>query len=938
MTTKTSVESRGPRIRVPRPSIAVAIGTFLLVISLGTAFLGPLFRPYNPNELVASPLLKPSRAYPLGTDEIGRDLFSRVLSGGLEVLLVALLATIVAFAFGAALGMTSGYVQGRFDIVVTRSVDLLIALPPLLLAIVFISSFGSSLHVLVIVTSMFFVPRIIRIVRGVTVPVVANDYVKASRLRGLSTGQIVWRDLVPNIAGILVVEFAARLGSVIMFVATLNFLRSRRPAPFLQLGSDGVGNSSIAAEQSGSPPYRNCAHRRAHRWRQPAGRRVCRPAGDGPVRETECTMTEFLHLAPSENDLPVLDIRGLEVEYRGREGGVTTVKDFALTAARGVIYGIVGESGSGKSTVGLAGIGWASAELNRTAGSSSVLGTAILDLPQRSLRKLWGQHVGYVPQEVGGALHPSFRIRRQFRESMRINRGAGKDEADERAVELLRSAGIPDPQAALKRYPHEFSGGQLQRIAIALALAPRPDLLVLDEPTTALDVTTQRIVVDALRKLATEERVAVLFISHDIALLCEYADELVVMYAGEIVEHGSVTTVLSRPRHPYTRALVDAVPSPGRTGLPASIPGLPPGRVVEGACAFAPRCSHVTPRCREEKPSLTAISANHVARCCRVSELTLSAATEHAEPVARASGDVILTARDIVVEYDSHHSSVRAVDGVSLTLRKGNLTALVGESGSGKSSLGHVIAGLNRPTSGSIEFDGVELPADPMRRTKLQRRSIQLVFQGTSGSLNPRRTVGDHLRHVAACFLEPARRQAAVEEVLESVQLSNQLLDRYPSKLSGGQKQRVAIASAFLADPTVVICDEITSGQDVSVQAAILETLARMQTIHDTAVLLISHDLGVVRAIADDVYVMRRGSVAEQGRTDDLFTNPQHDYTRDLLAAAPHSLDPTGRKHAVHTHQPPATLPRIHPETIAGDHLLDPAFDDQEHPLRTMRN
>ncbi|MFH8739395.1 dipeptide ABC transporter ATP-binding protein [Streptomyces sp. NPDC017964] len=608
-------------------------------------------------------------------------------------------------------------------------------------------------------------------------------------------------------------------------------------------------------------------------------------------------MAEALHnSARSGDESPVLDIRGLAVEYRGREGGVTTVNDFSLAATRGVIYGVVGESGSGKSTVGLAGLGWASPTLNRLAGRSAVLGDEILDLSPRHLRRVWGRHVGYVPQEVGGALHPSFRIRRQFRESLRINRGVGKAEADTRAIELLQGAGVPEPQAALKRYPHEFSGGQLQRIAIALALAPRPDLLVLDEPTTALDVTTQRIVVDALRKLATDEQVAVLFISHDIALLGEYADELVVMYAGEIVEQGPAASVLSRPRHPYTRALVDAVPSPGRPGLPASIPGLPPGRVVEGSCAFAPRCSHAAPRCTEEKPDLREVAVAQLARCCRATELSLDTATQSEDQTQRVPGEVTLSARDIVVDYGVHRSGVRAVDKVSLTLKQGNLTALVGESGSGKSSLGHVIAGLHRPTSGSIEFDGVALPADPLRRTKSQRRRIQLVFQSTSGSLNPRRRVGDHLNHVAACFLEPARRQAAVEEILDSVQLSNQLLNRYPSELSGGQKQRVAIASAFLADPAVVVCDEITSGQDVSVQAAILETVARMQATHNTAVLFISHDLGVVRAMADDLYVMRGGVVVEEGRTADIFANPQHEYTRALLAAAPHALDTSTSK------------------------------------------
>ncbi|MFI5953265.1 dipeptide ABC transporter ATP-binding protein [Cryptosporangium sp. NPDC051539] len=572
----------------------------------------------------------------------------------------------------------------------------------------------------------------------------------------------------------------------------------------------------------------------------------------------------------------VLEIRDLTVDYVSRGGRTPTVSDFALTVTSGRIYGVVGESGSGKSTSVLAGIGWTSPALHRVAGSSHVLGEDVCALSDRELRRVWGRRVGYVPQEVGGALHPSFTIRHQFRESLRLNRGLGKGEADARARALLEVAGLPRPAEALTKYPHQFSGGQLQRIAIALALAPGPDVIVLDEPTTGLDVTTQRLVVDVLRRLASQEHVAVVFVSHDIALLAEYADELVVMYAGEIVENGDVSTVLQRPRHPYTRALLDAVPTPHRKQLPVNIPGLPPGRVVLDACAFAPRCAHAQPRCGEEKPKF----AQRV-RCHRAGELNLAPATSNEVRRRRELGSAVLTARDVVVEYAR---GVRAVDEVSITLRTGNVTALVGESGSGKSSLGGVIAGLRKPDGGKLEFRGNVLPRDPRRRSRSDRRDIQLIFQSTAGSLNPRRTVGDHLSHVAGCFDRPA---SAVPGILEAVRLPDALLRRYPAELSGGQKQRVAIAAAFLADPAVVVADEITSGQDVSVQAAILETLARMQDAHRTAVLFISHDLGVVRSIADEVYVMRHGSVVEFGPTDDVFDDPRHEYTLQLLAAAP---------------------------------------------------
>lgn len=586
---------------------------------------------------------------------------------------------------------------------------------------------------------------------------------------------------------------------------------------------------------------------------------------------------------------PVLDVRDLSVEYHATSGVVKTVGDVSLTVHPGTIYGIVGESGSGKSTLALSAVGFTSGALRRTTGTSRLGDTDLFELPSKRLRVAWGHDIGYVPQEIGGALHPSFRIGAQFRESLRINRGMGKAESDARAISLLAAAGIPEPARALRRYPHQFSGGQLQRIAIALALAPHPRLLVLDEPTTGLDVTTQQRVTAVLRELVTSQGVAALFISHDIALLSECADQLVVMYAGEVIESGPVRSVLRRPRHPYTRALVDAVPSVSELTVPVGIPGLPPGHVVEGRCGFADRCLYALPTCVEAKPPLEDLAPGHGVRCIRAHELDLVPVSGGERGTTVEQGDPVLEVEALRCVFRAATGSVVAVDGVSFAVHPGRVTAIVGESGSGKSTLGHAIAGALRPTEGRIRLDGRDLPANPSRRTKADRKAIQLIFQSTAGALNPRRKVGTHLRTIAARYLPGSEidRKRAIDEVLAAVQFSTAMLERYPRELSGGQKQRVAIAAAFLACPRVVICDEITSGQDVSVQAAILETLRDLQQTSGTSVVLISHDLGVVRSMSDDVVVMQAGRVVEAGPTERVFTAPREEYTRSLLAAIP---------------------------------------------------
>lgn len=586
---------------------------------------------------------------------------------------------------------------------------------------------------------------------------------------------------------------------------------------------------------------------------------------------------------------PILSLSDLSVEYRTSIEDVLALGNVSLEIQPGTIYGVVGESGSGKSTLAMSALGWTTNILNRTGGSSQIDGKNLFDLTPKELRRAWGNSIGYVPQEIGGALHPSYRIRTQFRESLKLNRGMSSEASDARAIELLDAAGLPDPKGALQKFPHQFSGGQLQRIAIALALAPHPELLVLDEPTTGLDVTTQQKVAGVLRDLVAAQNVAALFISHDIALLSEYADVIVVMYAGEIIEVGPSAEILSKPRHPYTRALVDAVPSADEASVPVGIPGLPPGRVVHGKCSFAPRCKFARDICVADKPALLDIGVEHSVRCARVDELQLLKSEATSRPARQAESDVVIEVKDVSCTYRSQGIVTNAVKSASLKLRAGSVAALVGESGSGKSTLGQAISGVRAASSGTIYLDGQVLPVNPKDRTDAQRKDLQLIFQNTGGSLNPRRRVGSHLQHIASKYHKGGRQEQkkAIDEVLAAVQLSPALLDRFPQELSGGQKQRVAIASAFLARPRVVICDEITSGQDVSVQAAILETLAELQHNYGTAVLFISHDLGVVRAISDHVYVLRQGELVESGPTEEVFSAPKHVYTKELLNAVP---------------------------------------------------
>jgi peptide/nickel transport system ATP-binding protein len=590
--------------------------------------------------------------------------------------------------------------------------------------------------------------------------------------------------------------------------------------------------------------------------------------------------------------MSALEVRDLTVGYLADGAAPTVVvRGVDLVLEPGRILGLAGESGCGKSTAALSAIGFPVAGSVRFRGSAMLDGVDLLSLPLAGLRRVWGRKIAYVSQDAAQALNPLHRIGRLLGDALGLHLGLEGRAASARAAELLDKVGIPEPEVALRRFPHQFSGGQQQRIALAIAMSCEPSVLVLDEPTTGLDVTTQAQISSLILDLVRTSGAAALSISHDLALLATVCDDVAIMYAGEIVERASAATLFDSSRHPYAAALVDAAPRIDEATPMVGIPGLPPPEVVDDACAFAPRCRFAVDRCRDEKPALAIVAPGHEVRCLRTAELGVigSARTRSTEKRSVDRDVPILTIEDVRCSYRGERRTI-AVDGVSLAVSAGETLAVVGESGSGKSTLLRAIAGLHAPDEGRIALHGRELKARAVNRPRDVLRAVQIVFQNPDSSLNPRHTIAAILDRPLVLFrtdLDRAGRRDRIAELLADVRLDAGLLRRYPAQLSGGQKQRVALARAFAAEPEVILCDEVVSALDVSVQASILELLASLARESGVALLFVTHDLAVVRSIADRVCVMRDGSVRESAPTERIFGAPEDPYTRELLAAAP---------------------------------------------------
>ena len=606
-------------------------------------------------------------------------------------------------------------------------------------------------------------------------------------------------------------------------------------------------------------------------------------------------------MSPSAN---LLEARDLRTELEASGGIVRALDGVDLDLPRGATFAIVGESGCGKSMTALT-LMRLLPETGRVAsGSVRLDGTELLSLPETRMRDVRGRRVAMIFQEPATSLNPVLTVGTQIAEVLARHAGVRGAAARARAVELLDAVGIADSARRVDDYAFQLSGGMKQRVMIALALAGEPDLLVADEPTTALDVTIQAQVLDLLRSLQAKRGMSILLITHDLGVVAGMAHRVAVMYAGQIVEVAGRDSFFRAPQHPYSRKLFAALPGTGKRGAELEvIPGQVPALLGEfSGCRFADRCEHVFARCRTEPPGWTRIADGHLVRChLRETELAgaITSAPAPGEMTAQGGGQSrpLLEVRDLKVHFPIRRGifrrtvgHVRAVDGVSLAIRPGRTLALVGESGCGKTTVGKSLLQLIRPSAGEVDFDGTELTRLRGERLRRRRADLQIVFQDPYASLNPRMRVHDILMEgmsALGILGSHTERERRLVELLGQVGLPAEAAFRYPHEFSGGQRQRIAIARALSVNPKLVVCDEPTSALDVSVQAQILNLLKRLQRDLGLAYLFITHNLAVVEYLADEIAVMYLGRIVERGTVREVLGAPQHPYTQALLAAVP---------------------------------------------------
>ncbi len=600
----------------------------------------------------------------------------------------------------------------------------------------------------------------------------------------------------------------------------------------------------------------------------------------------------------------LLKVDGLTTRLGDPRHPVSVCDGVGFEIRRGETLALLGESGCGKSMTALSLMRLLPLSGRIVAGSVVLDGTDLLALSERDMRRVRGGRMAMIFQEPQTSLNPVLTVGQQVAEAVRVHDGMSRARIPTRVVELLRAVGIPDPERRAGEYPHQLSGGMKQRVMIAMALAGDPQLLIADEPTTALDVTIQAQVLGLLKGLQQRTGMAVLLITHDLGVVAETADRLAVMYAGQVVEHADADAFFASPAHPYSRKLMESLPTPEkRASSLAVIPGrVPPLDQPFHGCRFTDRCFRAMERCATTRPGWFPAGEDHRVRCLLWSDGTarFEPALEDERGVERAvahNEEVLLEVEGLEVHFPIQRGlfkrtvgHVKAVDGVDLTLRCGRTLALVGESGCGKTTVGKGLLQLERPTAGAVRYAGVDLARIGARRMRRFRRDLQVIFQDPFASMNPRMLVGEIVGEgLQALGLESGRaaRRRRVAELLEQVGIGEQAMQRYPHEFSGGQRQRICIARALAVDPKAIVCDEPTSALDVSVQAQILNLLKRLQADLGISYLFITHDISVVAYLADEVAVMYLGRVVEQGTTSQILDDPRHPYTRALLSAVP---------------------------------------------------
>jgi len=613
---------------------------------------------------------------------------------------------------------------------------------------------------------------------------------------------------------------------------------------------------------------------------------------------------------PNNSNTSVLEISNLYISYATETGRLDAVRGVSLRINQRGSYGLVGESGSGKTTLALGVVRYLPSNGLIRGGHILLNGTNLLDLSEAEMRRVWGAKIALVPQNPSTSVNPAILIGEQVAEAARTHLGMSRADAWHKALEMLTQVGMPDPEAVAKRYAHQLSGGMLQRVLIATALTTNPQFLIMDEPTTDLDVTTEAVVLDLIQELMQRYHSAVLYITHNLGVVARICDRVGVMYAGELMEEGPIREVFKQPLHPYTLGLLGCVPRIDASKheielhtIPGYIPRL--DELVEG-CIFAPRCAMAEEECRRARPPLVEVAPGHLTACWRWADVQrdlsrLISQRRAVTPItAPDEGTPLLEARGIKKYFKISSrrlpflpargsSAVKAVDDISIDVRKGFTLGIVGESGCGKTTLARCICGLEEPTAGEIRLEGQKLSPMVTKRPRSVLKNLQMVFQNPDVSLNPQHTVARIVGRPLV-LLSGVRKGEIVERVirlLRSVHLPESYLNRLPHELSGGEKQRVAIARAFAADPMLMVCDEPISSLDVSVQASLMNLLVELQKLKGVAYLFISHDLAAVRHISDWIAVVYLGRLWEVGPAKDVFAPPYHPYTEALLSAIP---------------------------------------------------
>jgi len=616
---------------------------------------------------------------------------------------------------------------------------------------------------------------------------------------------------------------------------------------------------------------------------------------------------------------PVLQVENLAISYETRKGDVPAVRGVSFEIQRAEAYGIVGESGCGKSTVAFGIVNFLGRNGRIVDGHILFQGQDLAGRSQGELRRIRGDQIAMVYQDPMQALNPSMRLGDQMAEVLTVHRSMEKGAAWEKCIEMLKRVYMPDPANVMRRYPHQVSGGQQQRVVIAMALLNGPALLIMDEPTTALDVTVEAAVLDLIAGLQRDFETAIMYISHNLGVIARVSTKVGVMYAGEIVERASVEDVYLRPFHPYTQGLMRCVPRLGMDKYSSylyPIPGrVPPPSNLPPGCIFEPRCHYAREECRLRKPELRLVGFKHWARCHFAKEIAeqgwtppegvtaeLAARTERAKVA-----ETILKVDHAKTFYEAPSKKliggkkqyVKAVDDVSIEVRRGETLGVVGESGCGKSTLVKTIIGMEKPTDGEFEFMGIDIAAPVSKRNLALIKDLQMVFQNPDSTLNPSFKVGAQIARPLQRFKTVPSDQVRAEVIhlLEIMRLGERYYDRLPRQLSGGEKQRVGIARAIAGRPELVLCDEPVSSLDVSVQAAVLNLLMEIQTELGTTMVFIAHDLSVVRFFCDHIAVMYLGQIAEIGPAEAIYAPPYHPYTEALLSAVPIPDPGTKQKH-----------------------------------------